>query len=115
MNKKELIEAVSAKLDNNNIRYPKWELTSIIEPVLEVILEALSRGEEVQLNKFGRFFIRHKKGSPYYNINTGQKEIAPNKRIVQFTPHKGFRFDDMPDTSEPASATEDRAEDKKEQ
>lgn len=36
--------------------------------------------------------------SPYYNINTGQKEIAPDKKIVQFIPHKGFRFDDTPST-----------------
>ena len=92
MNKKELIEAVSAKLEKNNIRYPKWELTSIIDPVLETIIEALSHEEEIHLNKFGRFFVKHKKGSAYYNINTGQKATAPDKKIVQFTPHKGFRF-----------------------
>lgn len=96
MNKKELIEAVSAKLEKNSIRYPKWELTSIMEPILEVIMEALSNGEEVQINKFGRFFVKHKKGSPYYNINTGQKEIASDKKVIQFTPHKGFRFLDAP-------------------
>ena len=37
----------------------KWELTSILYPVLEVIMEALSRGKEIHLNKFGHFFIRH--------------------------------------------------------
>ena len=99
MNKKELIEAVSAKLEKNNIRYPKWELTSIIDPVLETIIEALSHEEEVHLNKFGRFTIKQKKGSAYYNINTGQKETAPDKKIVQFAPHKGFRFLDTSATS----------------
>lgn len=110
MNKRELIERVSAKLENNNIRYPKWELTSIIEPVFDTIMEALSQEEEVHLNKFGRFTIKHKKGSAYYNINTGQKETAPDKKIVQFTPHKGFRFlgtsdiSNVPKTDPDASA-----------
>lgn len=114
MNKKQLIDALIIKLEQKNIRYPKWELTSILEPALEVIMETLSRNEEIQLNKFGRFSIKHKKGSAYYNINTGLKEIAPDKRIVQFTPHKGFRFDDSPSASESGSPAEDRTEHKKE-
>lgn len=50
------------------------------------------------------------KGSPYYNINTGQKEIAPDKKIVQFTPHKGFRFDDTPDVPSTGSNVENKQE-----
>lgn len=107
MNKKQFIEALSAKLEQQNIRYPKWELTSIIEPALEVIMETLSRGEDIQLNKFGHFSIKHKKGSPYYNINTKRKEIASDKKVIQFTPHKGFHFDDPSDTSVPGSNSED--------
>lgn len=96
MNKKQLIDALFAKLENQNIRYPKWELLSIIDPAFEVIIEALARDEEVHLNKFGRFSIKHKKGARFYNINTGQKETAPDKKLVQFTPHKGFRFTATP-------------------
>lgn len=107
MNKKQFIDALSAKLEQQNIRYPKWELTSIIEPALEVIMETLSHGEDIQLNKFGHFSIKYKKGSPYYNINTKRKEIAPDKRIVQFTPHKGFHFDDPSGTSTSGSNLED--------
>lgn len=110
MNKKQFIDALSAKLEQQNIRYPKWELTSIIEPALEVITEAISHGEEVHLNKFGRFIIKHKKGSPYYNINTGQKEIAPDKKIVQFIPHKGFRFHDTPGTPDTCPDDENKIE-----
>lgn len=110
MNKKQFIDALSAKLEQQNIRYPKWELTSIIEPALEVIMEALSHSEEIQLNKFGRFSVKHKKGSAYYNINTGQKETAPDKKIVQFTPHKGFRFDDTPDVPSTGSNVENKQE-----
>lgn len=57
-------------------------------------MEALSHDEEIRLNKFGRFSVKRKKGSAYYNINTKQKEKAPDKKNIQFTPHKGFRFDD---------------------
>lgn len=107
MNKKQFIDALSAKLEQQNTRYPKWELTSIIEPALEVIMETLSHGEDIQLNKFGHFSIKYKKGSPYYNINTKRKEIAPDKKIVQFTPHKGFHFDDPSGTSTSGSNLED--------
>lgn len=110
MNKKQLIDALCKKLDQQNIRYPKWELISIIEPALEVIMEALSRGEEIQLNKFGHFSIKHKKGFRYYNMNTGQTAIAPDKKIIQFTPYKGFRFDDASINSEHSPNNENKKE-----
>lgn len=110
MNKKQFIDALSAKLEQQNIRYPKWELMSIIEPAFEVIMETLAHDEEVHINKFGRFSMKHKKGSPYYNINTKRKEIAPDKKIVQFTPHKGFHFDDTPGASASGSNLEDNEE-----
>lgn len=47
MNKKQFIDALGTKLEKQNIRYPKWELASIIGPALEVILETLSQGEEL--------------------------------------------------------------------
>ena len=39
MNKKQLIDALSAKLEQQNIHHLKRELVSIIEPSLEVIME----------------------------------------------------------------------------
>lgn len=96
MNKKQYINTLHEELEKRNIHYPKWELMSIIEPALQIIIDTLSHNEEVHLNKFGRFVIKHKKGSSYYNINTKQKETASDKRIVQFTPYKGFHFDDAP-------------------
>ena len=39
MNKKQLIDALSADLEQQNIHHLKWELVSIIEPSLEVIME----------------------------------------------------------------------------
>lgn len=80
MNKKELIEAVSAKLEKNNIRYPKWELTSIIDPVLETIIEALSHAEEVHLNKFGRFTVKHKKAHPITTSTPVKKKSPPTRK-----------------------------------
>lgn len=105
MNKKQYIDAVSAKIKEQGTNYPKWELISIIEPALEIILEALSHNEEVHLNNFGRFTIKYKKGTLFYNMNTGQREMGKDKKILQFTPCKGFRFDDKPDL--PASDNPD--------
>ncbi len=80
------------QLENQNIRYPKWELLSIIDPAFEVIIEALARDEEVHLNKFGRFSIKHKKGARIYNINTGQKETAPRQETCPVHPAQRFPF-----------------------
>lgn len=36
MNKKDLIDALSTKLqEDKKVHYPKWELTAIIEPALD--------------------------------------------------------------------------------
>ena len=43
MNKKQLIDALSTKLKYINIHYPKWELESFVDPVLEVIIETQYR------------------------------------------------------------------------
>ncbi len=95
MNKKDLIDALSAKLqEDKKVHYPKWELTTIIEPALDLTLEPSRRDEEVHLNQFGRDTVKHKKGSFFYNMNTGQKELAPDKKILQFTPTKNFHFND---------------------
>ena len=111
MNKQQLIDIVSHKIkEQTSIRYPKSELREIIDPVLETILETLQKGEDIQLNKFGHFSIKYKKGSPYYNINTGQKEIAPDKKLIHFTPHKGFRFDDSSGAPHPESTADNKQE-----
>ncbi len=105
MNKKQFIDAVSTKMKEQGINYPKWELISIIDPALDTILEVLSHNEEVHLNNFGRFTIKHKKGTLFYNMNTGQREIGKDKKIIQFTPCKDFHFDDTSDL--PASDNPD--------
>lgn len=114
MNKKQLIDKVSLKLKRDkNVCYPKWELASIIEPVLETIMETLGHNEEIHLNNFGRFLIKEKKGSRYYNINTKRTEIAPDRKILQFIPCKGFHFDAPRNASPDSTDTTKKSTDEK--
>lgn len=55
------------------------------------------------------FSIKHKKGSAYYTSTPVKKKSPPTKNI-QFTPHKGFRFDDTPDVPSTGSNIENNQE-----
>lgn len=90
MNKKQFIDAVSSKMKEQGINYPKWELVSIIDPALNTILEVLSHNEEVHLNNFGRFTIKQKKGTLFYNMNTDQREMGKDKKTFNLHLAKTF-------------------------
>lgn len=90
MNKQEIIDKLFDKLKSNGCRYPKWELVSIIDPLLEVIKETLMEGDDVRLTNFGKFVVKTKKGRQYYNIQTRAMGITEDKRIIAFVQHKSL-------------------------
>lgn len=55
LNKHAFIDRVK---DNLNTKYTAKELTEIIETYNNLILEALSSGEEVFMSGFGRFYVK---------------------------------------------------------
>lgn len=86
MNKTDLIQAVSERTTMT-----KKDVTEVVETVFDVISDALSRGEKVQLVGFGNFEIRERAARKGRNPQTGEAiEIAASK-IPAFRAGKALR------------------------
>lgn len=58
----------------------------VVQKTLDYIIEALGRGELVELRKFGVFKIRYRKARMGRNPKTGEKVPIPRRRIAIFKP-----------------------------
>lgn len=67
-------------------RLSRAEAEEIVEAVLEEILEALVRGEPVQLRSFGRFAVRAKRGRLGRNPRTMAAAAISPRRVISFRP-----------------------------
>jgi integration host factor subunit alpha len=57
---------------------------TIVEDVLEEMMQTLIRGEDVSLHSFGVFFVRSKPERLAHNLISGKKAILAARRVVQF-------------------------------
>ncbi len=75
MNKSEMIEAMSQKLN-----LPQREAGSVINSILDSMTDALAKGDNIEIRGFGSFTV--KEYETYYGRNpkTGEKiEVKPKK------------------------------------
>ena len=86
MNKQTLVEAVAKKTRN-----PKIQVEEILEGIVEVIQEEVSRGEDVTLMGFGTFLLGRRKASTGYNPHTGKQIELPEIRLPKFRAGKAFK------------------------
>ena len=86
MTKSELIDAIAARGDLTKARA---EL--VVDCVFDAMVEALQRGEGIEIRGFGSFTVRPYK--PYYGRNprTGQPVPVPAKRLPFFKVGKELR------------------------
>ena len=56
----------------------------IVDTVFSSIVEAVHRGEKVELRGFGSFRIRHREPRRGRNPNTGDQVNVPSKRVAYF-------------------------------
>lgn len=79
MNKSELIEALSQKTD-----MPLRDASSVTNTILETMIEALVKGESIEIRGFGSFVV--KEYGSYYGRNpkTGEKIQVPPKKLPFF-------------------------------
>lgn len=90
MSNQEIIDRLYHKLSSGNLRYPKWELATIVEPFLETLKETLEEGNDIRLKNFGKFVVKVKKGRKYYNIQTGVTGATQDKRMITFVQHRSL-------------------------
>jgi len=100
MTKAELVEEVSRVSD-----LTKKHSEVIVETVFKSIIDALHRGEKIELRGFGSFRLRQREPRKGRNPKTGDKVDVPPKKVPYFKPGKELK-DLINRTSEPAPGAE---------
>ena len=86
MNKKDLIAHV-AEAANLSLA----DAATLVDAVLDGITEALSRGEEVRLVRFGTFWVAHRSARQGRNPRTGKPVNIPASNQPKFRAGKGLK------------------------
>jgi nucleoid DNA-binding protein len=81
MTKKDIILKVS---DDTNLK--QTDVKKIVQKTFDYMVEALVRGEKIELRNFGVFKIKERKSRTGRNPRTGQVVPVPPRKVVVFKP-----------------------------
>lgn len=81
MTKKDIILKVS---DETNLK--QTDVKKIVQKTFDYMIEALVRGEKIELRNFGVFKIKQRKSRTGRNPRTGQVVPVPPRKVVVFKP-----------------------------
>ncbi len=81
MTKKDIILKVS---DETNLK--QTDVKKIVQKTFDFMIEALVRGEKIELRNFGVFKIKERKSRTGRNPRTGQVVPVPARKVVVFKP-----------------------------
>ncbi len=73
--------------------YYKNQASDVVDEVLQIIRDALIRGEQVQLRGFGTFEVKTRKGRKSKDISTGQMRVSCDSRVPTFRASNGLKED----------------------
>ncbi len=86
MTKAHLVARVAAQ-----IQLTKTQTDGIVNVFLTSIIDALSRGDKVELRGFGSFRVRHRRPRVGRNPRSGERVSVPPKRVPFLKPGKDLR------------------------
>jgi len=86
MTKSELIEAVAKE---SQITLERAAI--VVNTVFEQMVEAMKRGERIEIRNFGNFIVKNYEGYEGRNPKTGEKVEVPPKRLPFFKVGLGLR------------------------
>ncbi len=86
MTKAELVEEVSRVSD-----LTKKHSEVIVDTVFKSIIDALQRGEKIELRGFGSFRLRRREPRKGRNPKTGDRVDVPPKKVPYFKPGKELK------------------------
>jgi len=86
MTKKDLVELVAKKANLTN-----KAARDSVQGMLNIIRDALKRGEKVVLTGFGTFSIRKRAARPGRNPKTGERITIAARKAPGFTPGKTLK------------------------
>ena len=81
MTKKDIVIKIAEDTELKQI-----DVKRIVQGTLDHIVEALTKGETVELRNFGIFKVKSRKSRVGRNPKTGVEVPIPEKRIVSFKP-----------------------------
>lgn len=81
MTKKDIILKVS---DDSNLK--QIDVKNVVQRTFDSIVEALVRGEKIELRNFGVFRLKQRKSRTGRNPRTGQVVPVPPRKVVIFKP-----------------------------
>ncbi|MFA5114734.1 MAG: HU family DNA-binding protein [Candidatus Omnitrophota bacterium] len=81
MTKKDIILRVSDETSLKQI-----DVKKVVQKTFDCIVEALARGEKIELRNFGVFKIKQRKSRTGRNPRTGQVVPVPPRKVVVFKP-----------------------------
>ena len=70
---------------------PRKESETIVETIFESIIDALQKGDKIEIRGFGSFRTRQRRGRIGRNPKTGAKVDVPPKKIPFFKPSKELK------------------------
>ncbi len=88
MTKKDIILKVS---DDTNLK--QTDVKKVVQKVFDYMVEALVRGEKIELRNFGVFKIKERKSRTGRNPRTGQVVPVPPRKVVVFKPGLEMKHD----------------------
>ena len=86
LTKKDLINSIYMQ-----IGFSKKISESLLDDILETIIENLKKNKKLKISKFGTFTIRHKKSREGRNPKTKEKKLISDRNVVLFKPSKEFK------------------------
>lgn len=79
MTKKEIVLKIAEEADLKQI-----DVKSVVQKTFDTIIDALSRGETVELRNFGVFKVKSRKARIGRNPKTGATVPIPERKTVSF-------------------------------
>jgi integration host factor subunit beta len=86
MTKADLVEQVATEAEMT-----KKDAEQLVEIIFESIIEALNKGEKIELRGFGSFRVRQRGSRKGRNPKTGAAVNIPAKRVAYFKPGKELK------------------------
>jgi integration host factor subunit beta len=87
MTKSELIELLAAKQKH----LPTKDVELAVKQVLEIMSDALSEGERIEIRGFGSFSLHYRSARQGRNPKTGDAVALSGKYVPHFKPGKELR------------------------
>jgi len=101
MKKADLVDAISAKSGA-----PKAQVQQLVEDVFDLMADALTRGEKIDLRGFGTFSVRESAARTGRNPQTGEPISIPARKNPAFKPGKELKDRGNTAGAAPANATQ---------